>query len=292
MLTRCPDKYFLENYLVSHSYSLFYVLILLFISLPTQASNDFSKTAIYNNNECIDCHIKNNPDLINDWRASTHASTQPVTDCISCHGSSHKGSAARSRQDNTCIDCHGGKKAPAVHSYATSKHGSIMRMEQNTYDWQLPLSNANYRTPGCSYCHLHEGNHNVNSMLRTDLMHQDASDEYQLQTRNVCQDCHSPRYITQLLDNGEKMLEIARKKVNEANALITQASLAFNQDELVPAKIIMKKMHQHLRNVYLGAAHQSPDYQWWHGQPALDGDLLRIKGFIGKLHRKKNLQAN
>jgi hypothetical protein len=30
---------------------------------------------------------------------------------------------------------------------------------------------------------------------------------------------------------------------------------------------------------------QSPDYQWWHGQPALDGDLLRIKGAVGELYR-------
>jgi len=41
----------------------------------------------------------------------------------------------------------------------------------------------------------------------------------------------------------------------------------------------------HLKNVYLGVGHQSPDYQWWHGQPALDGDLLRIKGALGELHR-------
>jgi len=42
----------------------------------------------------------------------------------------------------------------------------------------------------------------------------------------------------------------------------------------------------HLKNLYLGIGHQSPDYQWWHGQPALDGDLLRIKGAVGELYRK------
>jgi len=64
------------------------------------------------------------------------------------------------------------------------------------------------------------------------------------------------------------------------------------QQDLMSAKQIMKKMRQHLRNVYLGAAHQSPDYQWWHGQPALDGDLLRIKSLIGELLRNKNLETH
>ena len=35
-------------------------------------------------------------------------------------------------------------------------------------------------------------------------------------------------------------------------------------------------MQNHLTNVYLGISHQS-----------LDGNLLRVKGMIGELHRKK-----
>jgi hypothetical protein len=42
---------------------------------------------------------------------------------------------------------------------------------------------------------------------------------------------------------------------------------------------------RHLNNLYLGIGHQSPDYQWWHGQPALDGDLLRIRGALDELDR-------
>jgi hypothetical protein len=41
----------------------------------------------------------------------------------------------------------------------------------------------------------------------------------------------------------------------------------------------------HLKNPYYSIGHRSPDYQWWHGQPALDGDLLRIKGALGELRR-------
>ncbi|MCK5263266.1 MAG: hypothetical protein KAJ92_06240, partial [Gammaproteobacteria bacterium] len=75
----------------------------------------------------------------------------------------------------------------------------------------------------------------------------------------------------------------ARKKVREADSLIQQAENEFSEQQLLPAKQQRLKMQQHLINVSLGAGHQSPDYQWWHGQPALDGDLLRIKGFISEL---------
>jgi hypothetical protein len=84
------------------------------------------------------------------------------------------------------------------------------------------------------------------------------------------------------------MLEIARKKIREANALIEQAGKVFSDAELVPARNQFEKMQHHLKNVHLGVGHQSPDYQWWHGQPALDGDLLRIKDSIGELHRFRN----
>jgi hypothetical protein len=136
---------------------------------------------------------------------------------------------------------------------------------------------------------MYQGNHNVNAGVRIELMDKAAAIKIQDQTRNVCQNCHAPRYITRLLENGERMLEIGRKKVREASTLIEQAAAEFSDNELAPARQQLIKMQQHLKNVYLGVAHQSPDYQWWHGHPALDGDLLRIKGLLGVLRRR---QAN
>jgi len=37
-----------------------------------------------------------------------------------------------------------------------------------------------------------------------------------------------------------------------------------------------------LKALFLGVSHQSPDYHWWHGHPALDGKLLQIKGELNK----------
>lgn len=47
--------------------------------------------------------------------------------------------------------------------------------------------------------------------------------------------------------------------------------------------LVVRVQSLHLKNVCLGVGHQSPDYQWWHGQPALD--MPRIKGAVGELHR-------
>ncbi len=254
-----------------------------------------SATDILDNAACIQCHKKQNSSLIKDWQNSAHATATPVVDCTSCHGKLHTDMASTARRDQTCTNCHGGEKAPVAHSYASSKHGTLMRIEKNTYDWHQPLSSANYRAPGCGYCHMHQNNHNVSRTVRHELMsnreNNPETEKVQDETRAVCQDCHSPRYITRLLDNGEAMLEIARKKVREAKAVIEQAENDFSEHQLKLAKALFQDMQQHLQNVHLGVGHQSPDYQWWHGQPALDGDLLRIKDSIGELQRLKNINA-
>ena len=246
-----------------------------------------SDTTVLENADCMFCHEKQNSALIDDWQTSVHATADPIVNCVSCHGALHKSMAEKARRDETCIDCHGGKKAPVVHSYSSSKHGTLMQLERNTYDWSQSFELAKYRAPGCGYCHMHNNNHDVSITVRHDLMKDNEIENVHDETRAVCQDCHSPRYITRLFENGEAMLEIARKKVREANALIEQAGKVFSDVELAPAKKQFEKMQHHFKNVHLGVGHQSPDYQWWHGQPALDGDLLRIKDSIGELHRLK-----
>ncbi len=271
-------------------------LLLTFIFMMTAGNVSAERTApaasdILDNTACIQCHQKQSPSLLTDWRNSAHATADPVVDCVSCHGKSHSNMASTARRDESCTGCHGGEKAPVAHSYASSKHGTLMRIEKNTYDWNQPLASANYRAPGCGYCHMYRNNHDVSRTVRHDLMSSKADDsaieKVQDTTRAVCQDCHSPRYITRLLDNGEAMLVIARKKVREAKNVIEQAENDFSESQLKQAKNQFEKMQHHLRNVHLGVGHQSPDYQWWHGQPALDGDLLRIKDSIGELHRLK-----
>lgn len=240
---------------------------------------------VFNNQQCIQCHEKTAGDLIEGWRNSRHAKSESPVDCVACHGTAHDSVAIKARQDQACINCHGGVKDPVVHSYATSKHGVLMRIEAAQYDWTKPLAMANYRAPGCAYCHMHAAEHDVGVGVRRDVMQ--PSDQVLEGMWPVCQDCHAPRYFSRLFENGEAMLEIARKKVREADALIQHAANEFDEQQLLPIRQQRLKMGQHLTNVSLGAGHQSPDYQWWHGQPALDGDLLRIKSMISELRKRK-----
>ncbi len=246
----------------------------------------------FDNSSCISCHEKHDNELVRAWRASVHGKDKPVADCVACHGDSHKGAAVKARQDETCIDCHGDVREPTVHSYASSKHGLILKLEKKEWDWTQPLAQANYRTPGCAYCHMHSGEHNVSATVRgTDLLRENSKEIKSVQdaTRRVCQDCHAPRYLSRLFENGERMLAIARMKVREAKDLLLQMREQYTLEELDAAAKQYEKMQSvHLKNVYLGIAHQSPDYQWWYGQPALDGDLLRIKGAISELIRIKS----
>lgn len=39
-------------------------------------------------------------------------------------------------------------------------------------------------------------------------------------------------------------------------------------------------------NLVLGVGHQSPDYQWWLGHPAMDGDLVKIKHALDAAQRE------
>lgn len=244
----------------------------------------------FENSACLECHRQHSAELVAAWQESVHAQTQTLASCVDCHGKSHGKAAARARQDGTCIDCHGGEDSPVVHSYTTSKHGILVRLEQDERDWGRPLELANYRTPGCAYCHMHKGNHNVSAAVRVwnAMGGTEPAERERVQDamRAVCQDCHSPRYITRLFENGERMLDIARMKASEAAGILEQAEGEFSGAELAVAREHFARMQSlHLKNVYLGIAHQSPDYQWWHGQPALDGDLLRIKGAVGERYR-------
>ena len=221
--------------------------------------------------ECITCHTERNPELIRQWREGPHSTASGVG-CNSCHGSHHEESAIRARKDRSCSGCHEG---PASHSYATSKHGVINRLEEARQDWRQPLQRGRYRAPGCSYCHLHDGDHG-------DTMAPARGPEVR---QWICAGCHSPRYVREQFANGKRQLDIADLKLTEGETLI---SSAIDVEPDVLSKLRQDLIH-HRQNVLLGIGHQSPDYQWWHGQPALDGDIIRIRDALTRPRDKKTV---
>ena len=264
---------------------------LLLILLPALAmAGEKPPAGQFTNALCLSCHASRDAKLVAAWRASNHARTVPKVDCVACHGTVHTGGLARARRDGACVDCHEKLNRAVVHSYATSKHGVIMRLEEAGYDWSQPLARGNYRAPGCAYCHLHAGEHDVSRSITpwVPLAAPTTAvpDAEFPAAMTVCGDCHAPRYIAEQAGVGARMLDVARMKLREAHDVVAHQRETLAPPDRAALDALFGGMQTHARNVRLGAGHQSPDYQWWHGQPALDGDLLRIKGVVAEQERR------
>ena len=159
-----------------------------------------------------------------------------------------------------CIACHGAD-SPEVHSYVTSKHGVLLAIGRSG------------RAPDCVACH--GGTH---ASLDRDRLH------------HGCHQCHSPRYVASLAANGEAMIAVGHLKLREADDILEQARADFTAEELQDLLAIRARLDAYQHRLRLGVGHQSPDYQWWHGHPALDGELLRLKGAYDVLMRKRALE--
>ena len=224
----------------------------------------------FRQSECVQCHERHNPALVAGWRNGPHGTT---ADCPACHDDRH-GRLPAARHNDACTRCHGGA---VEHSYASSKHGVITTLERDRWDWTASLKRGNYRAPGCAYCHLHAGDHG-------DTM--DAVRGRHVRDW-VCSGCHAPRYVADQFTAGAELLEIGRLKAEEAAGI---AALHPEGAEALPE--LLNQVRKHLRNLRLGAGHQSPDYQWWHGQPALDGDLIRLRDAVAQAQRRSALREN
>ncbi|MBF0628478.1 MAG: VTT domain-containing protein [Magnetococcales bacterium] len=206
---------------------------------------------------CEHCHAP----LLPSWQQSRHHQTD--VQCQACHGTRHTGEmAAHARRNESCISCHINEN----NSYKTSKHGVITTLEAERMDFTLPLTGGNLRAPTCAYCHLHQNAH-------ASLQDQTAP----------CRDCHSPRFVTTWMESGARNRAIGEMKYREAMELL--ATLPDRPPFQEATLRLRESLRHHLKNLTLGVGHQSPDELWWHGQAALDGDLLRVKSLRGALER-------
>ena len=215
----------------------------------------------FSQEQCVECHATRDPALVAQWRDGPHGAS---ADCVACHGDRH-GALPAARADTACTRCHDGAVA---HSYATSKHGVLVRIGRP--DWTQPLQRGRHRAPGCAYCHLHDRDHG-------DTMDAARGPEVR---EWVCGGCHAPRYVREQLDAGKRLAAIADLKVAEAEQIAARHPAGADA-----VADLLASTRQHRRNVRLGAGHQSPDYQWWHGQPALDGDLIRLRDLVARASR-------
>lgn len=174
-----------------------------------------------------------------------------------------------------CVDCHGDG---AQKSWAPSKHGVIARLD---------AGRERRRAPDCAGCHAIEAATPAVPHYGRKASREQARDA----AWNACRACHSPRYTTEQRAAAQRGLDIGAMKQREAAALLVTARLETSGTELAHIEMLYARLEGNLRDLRLGLAHQSPDYQWWLGQAALDGSLLRIKGALGEARRSRAIVA-
>lgn len=175
----------------------------------------------------------------------------------------------------TCVDCHGDG---ATKSWALSKHGVIVKLE---------AGRERRRAPDCAGCHTIEAATPTLPHYRRKASREQA----RLAAWDGCRACHAPRYTTEHHAAAQRGLEVGQMKQREAAALLDAARKETTGAELAHIEALHAGLLGNLRDLRLGLAHQSPDYQWWLGQAALDGSLLRIKGALGEARRARAITA-
>lgn len=244
--------------------------------------------------QCVACHETRHPGLVAQWRAGVHGTATPRVACLACHGDRHGGAAAHARRTVVCTGCHGGPEGAVAQSYRVSKHGVIATLEETRWDWSQPLSDGNYRAPTCAYCHMHGGDHAMGGVQKPFDPLRDPSPteiEAMVQRRvSPCLDCHAPRFARTWFQSGEGMIAVSRMKIREGRAVAAVIDQEGSPDAIQKKNRLMQQVGRHGRHVRLGVFHHSPDHQWWHGHPALDGDVLRLKGVLGDIRRYNRLE--
>lgn len=175
----------------------------------------------------------------------------------------------------TCTDCHADS---AKKSWALSKHGVIVKLE---------AGRERQRAPDCAGCHTVEAAAPTLPHYRRKASREQA----RLAAWDGCRACHAPRYTTEHHAAAQRGLEVGQMKQREAAALLDAARKETTGAELAHIEALHAGLLGNLRDLRLGLAHQSPDYQWWLGQAALDGSLLRIKGALGEARRARAITA-
>jgi hydroxylamine dehydrogenase len=115
------------------------------------AVSSFFAHAASNSASCIECHAKQTPNIVSDWKLSKHSQVE-VT-CAVCHGDQHQSAADVSKvripTPETCAQCH----KTQVEQYQHGKHSKAWAamMAMPTIHWQ-PMAMIEGQK-GCGGCH-------------------------------------------------------------------------------------------------------------------------------------------
>jgi hydroxylamine dehydrogenase len=100
---------------------------------------------------CIECHTKQTPNIISDWKLSKHS--QAEITCIVCHGDQHQSAADVAKvkipTPETCAQCHKAQVDQYMHGKHSKAWAAMMAMP--TIHWQ-PMALIEGQK-GCGGCH-------------------------------------------------------------------------------------------------------------------------------------------
>ena len=253
-------------------------------------------------NGCAQCHVIENR-------------------CDSCH-TRHRFNPQEAKKPKACKVCHMGPDHRGWETYESSLHGVIADMEGDSWDWDKPLKDGNYRTPTCAYCHMYDGDHNATRKTVFGDMGITEVDrglaKYKKQRDDwirVCSDCHSPRFAAAYLRDADEAVRISHKKVREAKKVIddlyADGLLDAMPKDLAPfldqghAWALGSRMHNvtaiereffdlvvfHTTTTFKAAFHMSPDVSTVKsGAFKADESLAKIKSEASKLRRLAALE--
>jgi len=107
---------------------------------------------------CDVCHAQAGATDARYWSDSlqTYVDTSSLplrNGCVACH-TRHAYDLTEARKPEACYTCHMGPDHPNYEAYMSSKHGSVYAARGAAWNWTVPLVDAAYETPTCSYCHM------------------------------------------------------------------------------------------------------------------------------------------
>src|ERR1035438_7707244 len=125
--------------------------LLLFIVLCAGTGSFLFAQAANPAASCIECHSKQTPSIVSDWKLSKHS--QMEVTCVACHGDQHQSASDVSKvkipTPETCAQCH----QTQVDQYKHGKHSKAWAamLAMPTIHWQ-PMAMIEGQK-GCGGCH-------------------------------------------------------------------------------------------------------------------------------------------
>ena len=158
--------------------------------------------------------------------------------CDTCH-TRHEFSAAESRKPEACATCHSGVDHNNWEAYSMSKHGKMVEMLGDQWNWDVELKDAYSKggqtAPTCAGCHMEfegEYSHNMVRKVRwanypfvpgiAENINSDWSEDRLDAWVVTCTQCHSERFARSYLDLMDKGTLQGLAKYQDAHDVVAK----------------------------------------------------------------------